>query len=153
MKCTQCGCKEFIESRLLFNWGLSDYRTPSSVKVYSCFECGHLEWFDNSPADDYRSKTALLKKYTTELDQLKAQLAEKEKPETLGKLQAEYRENEAKLKSIDITVRQQQEIQGRQRLLQNLIRLYPDDVRQLKEKIRKLENDIRDLNIPSLIRL
>ena len=140
MKCTQCGCNKLIKIDSPFY--TIDGRVQTSAKIYTCYECGHLEFFDFHP---YRSKVSELEIRINQLNELKQKLAELENPIELNLLKADYETIEKELSSLDITIRQQQELNSKLCELKLKIQNYPQEIKKLKNKISELENQIQGL--------
>lgn len=143
MKCTQCGCKKLLQVELPFY--TIDGRIRTQAKVYTCYECGHLELFDKSVSLDYKNNVRNLEKYTTELSELKKKLVELENPLVLTMLEDDCKTIERELSSLDITLRQQQELKSKLYELQINIKNRPKEVATLKQKINELERHIKEL--------
>ena len=145
MKCTQCGCKKFVKTDSPFGVSGDAYATTrKTLTIYACFKCGHLEFFDTYTADQYNRYTTIIESDTSSLQSLKKQLLELENPDTKIALGNEIEEIEEKLKSLDITIREQQELTVKLYDLQAKARNLPNEIKKWKEKIQKMESNVKD---------
>ena len=51
MKCTQCNSTRLVKTNLnnlFYVWGDASLMVSSTLEVYVCEECGHVEFFDSS---------------------------------------------------------------------------------------------------------
>ena len=114
MKCTQCGCKKFIKLKGLgglFYVGADTYiGKGKSTSIYVCFECGHFEFFNSSSVEEYKYRERLVNELPKEIEELRAQLAALEDPNLIPGIEAEIKQAEQQLRSLDITIRQQGEL-------------------------------------------
>lgn len=147
MKCTQCGCKKFIKLKglggLLYT-GDSYVGKGESTSIYVCFECGHFEFFNSSSVEEYKYCERLVNELPREIEELRAQLAALEDPNLIPGIEAEIKQAEQQLRSLDITIRQQGELKEKVRNLRRRIENMPRQIRDLKDKISCLESQLKN---------
>ena len=76
MKGTTCGCKKLIKTWTPFGYDGYDghsYRDKTLV-IYSCFDCGHLEFFSTDAVDEYKENIASKSNILIELGNLRKDL-------------------------------------------------------------------------------
>ena len=136
MKCTQCGCEDLMEIRLgnLFGIGGGDGYTniqgSDSFKIYTCNNCGHLEFFDNG-LNEKLAEEKELEKYFQEKENVLIEKQNEIRNGKLKQLQEELASVEIQLTSLDITIRQQQELS--------------EKVIDIKEEIRKISIELYNI--------
>ena len=141
MKCTNCGCKKLIKTREPFGyWGqdVTGYADKTLV-IYSCFDCGHLEFFSTDAVDEYKENISRKSSILIELENLRKELNDLENNPT----SLEIQNLEERLKSLDITVREQQELTNKLSDLRAKIRRLPDKIRPIKRQIKELEEELK----------
>ena len=147
MKCTQCGCKKLMKIDLddLFHVRGDGYLVvEKSTSVYACFECGHLEFFNSSRVERYQRCLLKVKELPNEIAPLRKQLATLEDPAYIANLRETVKKAEKQLKSLDITIRQQQELTILVHEKTNQINSFPREVKGLQDKISRLESALKD---------
>ena len=145
MKCTQCGCEKFVKTDSPFGVCGDAYATTrKTLTIYACFKCGHLEFFDTYTVDKYNRYKMIIESDTASLQTLRKQLAELENPDTKIELNNEIKEIEEKLKSLDITIREQQELTVKLHDLQVKARNLPNEIKKWKNEIQSKESHVRD---------
>lgn len=143
MKCTNCGCKKLIKTWTPFGYDGTDgysYRDKTLV-IYSCFDCGHLEFFSTDAVDEYKENIARKSSILIELGNLRKDLNDLENNPT----SLEIQNLEERLKSLDITVREQQELSNKLSNLRAKIRRLPDKTRPIKRQIKEFEEELKRL--------
>lgn len=140
MKCTQCGCKRFIESKFsnLISVGGWDVQCSISetVKIFACLECGHLEFFDKMMPDKLAQAETNLKQLNDELNSL---LQEKETKDALiHELDEEITRIEEQLKNLNITVREQNELTENSQQINNKIQQMLQVRRSIDKRIKEV---------------
>ena len=141
--CTNCGCKTLIRADLPFGVsGDANMTANRTLKIYACLECGHLEFFDSYSVDEYNKSIKRVESILNELQILRKQLSDLENSMALSKINDEIKQLEHQSKSLDITIRQQQELQARIRELQTKVRTIPDDIANLSRRIKVLERNL-----------
>ena len=141
MKCTNCGCKKLIKTREPFgSWGqdVTSY-VDKTLAIYSCFDCGHLEFFSTDAIDEYKENISRKSSILIELENLRKDLNDLENNPT----SLEIQNLEERLKSLDITVREQQELTNKLSDLRAKIRRLPDKIRPIKRQIKELEEALK----------
>ncbi len=145
MKCTQCGCKKFVKTDSPFGVCGDAYATTrETLTIYACFKCGHLEFFDTYTVDKYNRYKTIIEIDTESLQTIKKQLLELENPDTKIALDNEIKEIEEKLKSLDITIREQQELTVKLHTLQAKARNLPNEIKKWKNEIQSKERNVKD---------
>ena len=144
--CTQCGCTTFVRTDSPF--GVSgqyvDSVVRSTLRIYACCECGHLEFFDPYTVDKHYESKKAIESITNELQILRKRLADLESPSTISKINDEIKQLERQLTSLDITIRQQQEYKAKVQELKAKSNNIPNEIRRLKEQIEALERKLRE---------
>ncbi len=143
MKCTNCGCKKLIKTREPFgSWGqdVTGY-ADKTLAIYSCFDCGHLEFFSTDAIDEYKENISRKSSILIELENLRKDLNDLENNPT----SLEIQNLEERLKSLDITVREQQELKNKLSELSAKIRRLPDKIRPIKRQIKELEEELKKI--------
>ena len=145
MKCTQCGCKKFVKTDSPFGvQGDAWSTTRASLSIYACCECGHLEFFDPYHVGEYQGCVRDIKNIPLEIEELKKQLSELQEPTVLLSVKEEMKQIEQKLTSIDITIRQQQELKEKLKKLRITASDIPQKINQIESKIWKLEKELSE---------
>ena len=142
MKCTQCGCENLISiniESLISISGDAYMRNSESLKVYACRNCGHLEFFDNGLNEKLAEESEIEKKYEKELTAL-VQQQEEMKNGALKQLQEELTCVESQLKSLDITIRQQQELTQKAEALKVKIKQISIEIYKIEKEIKTVES-------------
>ena len=146
MKCTQCGCTKMIKVGIPFYVnGDAHLEMNNTLSTYACTECGHLEWFDTSISDTFKSKLLHLENSTDELNKLKKQLENLDDPNVITKLECDCKIIEKELKSLDITIRHKQQLETKLRDLQTTVREHHEEKAVLEQKITNLERAVANL--------
>ena len=65
MKCTNCGCKKLMRIESPF-----EYYGEQHISIYSCFDCGHLEFFSTTAVEKYNELLLRKSNILTELANL-----------------------------------------------------------------------------------
>ena len=147
MKCTQCGCENLtpININSLFSiLGDASMRTSESLKIYTCRNCGHLEFFDTYAVDKYNESMITIKSITSELQILRKRLSDLESSASVSEINDEIKQLERQLTSLDITIRQQQEFKAKVQELQAKAHRIPNEIAKLKKQIEGLERQLRE---------
>jgi chromosome segregation ATPase len=143
MKCTQCGCENLtpinIESLISIS-GDASMRNSESLKIYTCSNCGHLEFFDNGLNEKMAEESEIEKKYEKEISVLIEKQNQIENGE-LKQLKEELACIESQLKSLDITIRQQQELKKNVKTLNAKIENVLCEIRKIKTEIERLKSN------------
>lgn len=140
--CTNCGCKTLIRADLPFDVSGDVYMTAAhrTLEIYACLECGHLEFFDSYSVDEYNESIKRVESILNKLQILRKQLSDLEN--SMDLFNDEIKQLEHQSKSLDITIRQQQELQARIRELQTKVRTIPNDIANLSRTIKNLEEKL-----------
>lgn len=144
MKCTSCGNTNLVKTYLpMESYGDGGANLSDMVDVYLCLDCGHYEFFSTNHVNRYYDAVKWIRDTESEIDTLRRELSELESPATTQKLNKEIKSIERQLKSLDITIRQQQELKSKCRELELELSGIPNQIRRIKEKIEKLESKLR----------
>lgn len=143
MKCTNCGCKKLIKTWAPFGYDGYDGHSyqDKTLVIYSCFDCGHLEFFSTDAVDEYKENISRKSNILIELENLRKDLNDLENNPT----SLEIQNLEERLTSLDITVREQQELSNKLSDLRAKIRRLPDKIRTIKRQIKELEEILKTI--------
>lgn len=158
MKCTQCGCEELTISPAPF---VGDYfNSSSSLKIYACNKCGHLEFFDNGINEIQQEITSKLKALQIKKEELTREIEKHNRPliELKNQLQIEQSNLQTLLQNKDVTIRQQEQLSAE---LKTKIDTLNSEIKRLTHNInpiliplttelKKVENEIASLKSKSL---
>ena len=143
MKCTFCGNEILVKTSLpMESYGDGGACISNMVDVYLCLDCGHYEFFSTKHANRYYDAAKWIRDTESEIDSLSRELSELEKPSTTQKLNEEIKSIESQLTSLDITIRQQQELKTKLYDVKNKLSRIPSQISRIKEKIRSLESEL-----------
>ena len=150
MKCTSCGCKKLIKTREPFgSWGqdVTGYADKTLV-IYSCFDCGHLEFFSTDAVDEYKENLSRKSTILIELEKLRKELKELENIEICY----EREHMEKQLRSLDITIKEQMELTEKLKVLKSQTNEIPNKTINshrladkkiiIKRQIKELEKEL-----------
>ena len=115
MKCTQCNSTHLVKTNLknlFYVSGDARLLASSTLEVYVCEECGHVEFFDSSFLSKNKEEEKINDYYNKLINQLKQEKEEKFNCK-IRELEIELGKANIKLNDLDITVRQQSEIKNR----------------------------------------
>lgn len=144
MKCTSCGNTNLVKTYFpMDSYGDGRASVSNMVDVYLCLDCGHYEFFSTKHANRYYDAAKWIRDTESEIDTLRRELSELESPVTTQKLNEEIKSIESQLTSLDITIRQQQELKTKLYDLKNKLSRIPSQISRIKEKIRSLESELR----------
>ena len=145
MKCTQCGCEKLkpIQLQSLIK---ADYLQKSKLlKIYMCHDCGHLEFFY-----DFNEKLEKEKKIIAKAKDKLALIRKKQKPllqqqeeikETWERYKDELNAVEVESTSLDITIRQQQELKKKAEEIRKKMEQLRGPWGEIDDKIYRLQNE------------
>lgn len=143
MKCTSCGNTNLVKTYFpMTSYGDGGASVSDMVDVYLCLDCGHYEFFSTKHANRYYDAAKWIRDTESEIDSLRSELSELENPATTQKLNEKIKAIESQLTSIDITIRQQQELKSKLSDSKNKLARIPSQISRLKEKIRSLEGEL-----------
>ncbi len=144
MKCTSCGNTNLVKTYFpMASYGDGGASVSDMVDVYLCLDCGHYEFFSTKHANRHYDAAKWIRDTESEIDSLRRELSELESPSTTQKLNEEIKSIESQLTSLDITIRQQQELKTKLYDLKNKLSRIPSQISRVKEKIRSLESGLR----------
>ena len=109
MKCTNCGCKKLMRIESPF-----DRYGEQRVSIYSCFDCGHLEFFSTTAVEKYNELLLKKSNILTELKNLETT------QDNLTKISMIY-ELANRLKKGDCTDSQKAQMQDKLKELENQV--------------------------------
>ena len=145
MKCTYCGNTNLVKTHFpLKSFGDGGANVPDETEVYFCVECGHYEFFSPARIESYKNTLTWFRNTELEIEQLHKELEELQAPLTIQNIQDEINMLENQLKSLDITIRQQQDFSSRVHHLKNQLRVLPDRIKQKKEAIDRLQSALKN---------
>lgn len=143
MKCTSCGNTNLVKTYFpMDSYGDGGASVSNIVDVYLCLDCGHYEFFSTKHANKYYDAAKWISDTESEIDALRRELSELESPVITQKLNEEIKSIESQLTSLDITIRQQQELKTKLYDLKNKLSRIPSQISRIKEKIRSLESEL-----------
>lgn len=143
MKCTSCGNTNLVKTYFpMDSYGDGGASVSNIVDVYLCLDCGHYEFFSTKHANRHYDAAKWICDTESEIDTLRRELSELESPVTTQKLNAEIKSIESQLTSLDITIRQQQELKTKLYDLKNRLSRIPSQISRIKDKIRSLESEL-----------
>ena len=143
MKCTSCGNTNLVKAHFpMDSYGDGGASVSNMVDVYLCLDCGHYEFFSTKHANRFYDAAKWIRDTESEIDTLRRELSELESPVTTQKLNEEIKSIESQLTSLDITIRQQQELKTKLYDLKNKLSRIPRQISRIKEKIRSLESEL-----------
>ena len=143
MKCTSCGNTNLVKTYFpMASYGDGGASVSDMVDVYLCLDCGHYEFFSTKHANRHYDAAKWIRDTESEIDSLRRELSELENPSTTQKLNEEIKSIESQLTSLDITIRQQQELKTKLYDLKNKLSRIPSQISRIKEKIRSLESEL-----------
>lgn len=144
MKCTSCGNTNLVKTNFpMASYGDGGASVSDMVDVYLCLDCGHYEFFSIKHANRHYDAAKWIHDTESEIDSLRRELSELESPSTTQKLNEEIKSIESQLTSLDITIRQQQELKTKLYDFKNKLSRIPSQISRVKEKIRSLESELR----------
>ena len=114
MKCTQCSSENLVISKLPFDyWGDGGACLSEEIDVYLCLECGHYEMFSMTRVMIYKNAIKCIEDLEKDVPHLKDKIKELEKDDSI--LKQEIMDTKSKINKfgIDITIRQQQDLQAK----------------------------------------
>ena len=148
MKCTHCNKNDLtkIDIREIFDvYGDGHFALHNYIEVYVCDECGHIEFFDKRPIDRKIEKERIQTEakrirdfYNDKLKVLYAQKEEIEKSGEFKELNEKLGEINKQLESLDITIRQQQQLQMEADEIKSKIRNYKIKLNNIDSEINKI---------------
>ena len=114
MKCTHCGNKELIKASIPMKWEGHDLDISNiRAEVYLCLKCGHCEFFAMDKIAHYKETVSRIAELEQELKPLQKELSRLRSKGHYDSLNNRVHELEEALNSIDITIRQQQELEDK----------------------------------------
>jgi chromosome segregation ATPase len=124
------------------SYGDGGASVSNMVDVYLCLDCGHYEFFSTKHAKRHYDEAKWIRDTESEIDTLRRELSELESPVTTQELNEEIKSIERQLTSLDITIRQQQELKTKLDDLKKQLSRIPSQISRIKEKIRSLESEL-----------
>ena len=142
MKCTSCGNINLVKTHFPMTSSDGEASVSNMVDVYLCLDCGHYEFFSTKHVDKYHNVAKRICDKESKLDSLKRELSELENPLNTQKLNEEIKSIESQLTSLDITIRQQQELKNKLYDAKHKLSNIAEQIPQIKREIENLESDI-----------
>lgn len=144
MKCNFCGSENFVKTKFpLESFGEGGASVSHEVDVYLCLNCGHYEFFSKTKVTRFYETQTWISNTEKEIENLRCKLLELQNPTVTQNITDKIQQVEAKLKSIDITIRQQQTLKLKLSKLRTELKNMPCDIRKIEEKIRHLESELK----------
>ena len=111
MKCTQCGNEKFISKQVNGVWRGERFDTsPEQVyQVCYCLNCGHREKFYVALVEEYKSSVEKIKELQERMIEINHVISDVKNKQDALVLEMKRLTEESK--SLDITIRQKQEIE------------------------------------------
>ena len=141
MKCTHCNSTKLIKTDLsnIFRIGGDGTITVSkTLEVYMCEECGHIEMFDSSLI----TKNKRTKEVNEHFDSMFLEQNEKKELLVNGEknksLHDELYRITIKLQSLDITIREQQELKLRVIDIKRELSLIENEISNIQKEVCRL---------------
>ena len=146
MKCTACGNTNLLKTYFpLESYGDGGATLSKKVDVYLCLECGHFEFYSPKTINDYNETVSAIKETELTIDNLRQELELLQNSEISQKINDELKSIELQLKSIDITIRQQQELKDKYSKLKHTLLCVSDAPRYYMEHIAELESHLQTI--------
>ncbi len=142
MKCTSCGNTNLVKTYFPLD-GETDL--SNKVEVYLCLECGHYEFFSMEKVADYKQTSSKISEMEREIVSLRLELERLQDPATTKKINDEIRTVKTQLSSLDITIRQQQELKMKLSELNGKLTAIPNKIRITKDRLDHLISDLRTI--------
>ena len=143
MKCTHCGNSNLVKTYFpLISYGDGGASVSKEVEVYFCLECGHYEFFSQAKIENYKNILNWLRNTELEIESLNKELEELQAPLFIQNIKDEIDMLENKLKSLDITIREQQEMKDRVIKLKHQLQVLPNKIERIKNKIHSLQGEL-----------
>ena len=143
MKCTSCGNTNLVKTHFpMDSYGDGGASVSNMVDVYLCLDCGHYEFFSTKHANRHYDAAKRIRDTESEIDGLRHELSELENPATTQKLNEEIKSIESQLTSLDITIRQQQELKTKLYDVKKKLSDIPRQIKRIKESIGNLESNL-----------
>ena len=117
----------------------------NKVDVYLCLDCGHYEFFSMKKVEDYNKTLSIIKDMEQEIKDLQRKLEELQDPTVTKKITDEIERSYKKSKSLDITIRQQQELTSNIFELNRKVAEIPKEIAKIKKRISSIEVHIRTI--------
>ena len=144
MKCTSCGNTNLVKTYFpMDSYGDGGASVSNMVDVYLCLDCGHYEFFSTKHANRHYDAAKWIRDTESEIDTLRRELSELESPVTTQKLNEEIKSIESQLTSLNITIRQQQELKNKLYDLKKQLSFIPSQISRIKREIEILESELR----------
>ena len=144
MKCTHCNSTKLIKTDLsnIFRIGGDGTITVSkTLEVYMCEECGHIEMFDSSLI----TKNKRTKEVNEHFDSMFLEQNEKKELLVNGEknksLHDELYRITIKLQSLDITIREQQELKLRVIDIKRELSLIENEISNIQKEVCRLKRE------------
>ena len=146
MKCTSCGNTNLFKTRFpLESYGDGGASLSKKVDVYLCLECGHFEFYSMEKVTSYNDTVSIIKEMEHKIDALRQEMEHFKEPEIAQQLKEEIKAIEIQYNSLDITIRQQQELKAKHSELKKQLISIPREIERRKYSIEQLESSLRTI--------
>ena len=141
MKCTSCGNTNLLKTHFpLHSYGDGGAKLSEEVNVYLCLECGHYEFFSEAAINKYKVTVSIIKDIEQKIANLHCDLENLQNSTTTENIQKEIKTINEQLKSLDITIRQQQELKAKHSELTRQLQDIPNNISSKKSRLYDLES-------------
>ena len=144
MKCTFCGNENIVKTYFpIISYGDGGAKISEEVDVYFCLDCGHYDFFSKTKVNRYYETIAWINDTEKKIEDLHLRLAELQNPMVAQQIKDKIQRVETELKSVDITIRQQQALKLKLSNLGIELRNIPYEIKKIEEEIHRLEFDLK----------
>lgn len=143
-KCSQCGTDNLRNIPIPFEVSgdaslnicmyIDGKRFYPKLQTLICMDCGHIEWFSDDIVNAIKDNDFKISQLKIELETLEKRLSEAQ--EKLSLIEDEISKSKVKALSLDITIREQQD-------LNKTISKLDDERYEIKREIRSIEQSIQ----------
>ena len=140
MKCTSCGTTNLVKAYFpLENYGEGGASVSKAVDVYLCLECGHYEFYSQEQVNAYKTTVSIIKEMEQKIANLRRDIENLQRSDAI---QNEIKVIETQLSSLDITIRQQQELKEKHYELTIKLKSIPSKISRNTSFINDLESEL-----------
>ena len=145
MKCTQCGNEKLVKTSIpMENYGDGWSKiSEKDVDVYLCVNCGHYELFSMKKVKDYENLVSQISEKRKLFEDLEKELSVVNNKENQETLKNRISTIKKQLNSLDITIRQQQELKNELRELELKEQSLPSSISFTEKRVREIRQDIQ----------
>ena len=157
IKCTQCGCDDLAEVSFPYEAQLLSVTTAIGLagesfqyeleksgytKSYICTKCGHFEFFNPELAKVVLGQRKEDAKVQSEIKKLEKQVLDNNNK--IKNVEQQINSISEQLKSLDITIRQSNELKAQQQELNNKLKQLKDDNNSLIKQENQLKKKLKE---------